>query len=169
MASTGRSSTPALSHWKRGACANGLVGRMEAIDAEVLATLRDDIFRPTVVEQAIALALEALKPARQNRARAALERELRNVREDAERLADAVERGDRNVDAAREVLRMLLVDSLRFTPLVEGARRAYAFEGAIALERLVSDVIELPTLTGVASPTGLGKADAVGGLIRRAA
>jgi hypothetical protein len=33
-----------------------LVGRMEAIDAEGLATLRDDILRPTVVEQAIALA-----------------------------------------------------------------------------------------------------------------
>ena len=33
------------SHWERGAsiCANGLVGRMEAIDAEVLATLQDDI------------------------------------------------------------------------------------------------------------------------------
>ena len=51
-----------------------------------------------------------------------------------------------NVDAAREVLRVLLVDSLRFTPLVDGARRAYAFEGSIALDRLVAGVIELPTL-----------------------
>jgi site-specific DNA recombinase len=196
------------SHWKRGACSNGLVGRMEAIDAEVLATLRDDILRPTVVEQAIALALEELKPAKQDRARAALERELRDVREDSERLADAIERGgsldvlvgrlrarqvrrqeierqlaesqtfvvpepaaglerrlrqkladwrgllEQNVDAARDVLRTLLIDPLRFTPMIEGARRAYAFEGAIALNRLVSGVIELKTRTGLASPTG---------------
>jgi len=30
----------------------------------------------------------------------------------------------------------------------------YAFHGAIALDRLVSGVIELKTLSGVASPTG---------------
>jgi hypothetical protein len=69
-----------------------------------------------------------------------LERRLR------EKLANWRHLLNRNVDAARDVLRILLVDSLRFTPLVEGARRAYAFEGAIALERLVSGVIELPTL-----------------------
>jgi hypothetical protein len=37
---------------------------MEVIDAEVLATLRDDIFRPSVVERAVALVLEELSPRR---------------------------------------------------------------------------------------------------------
>jgi DNA invertase Pin-like site-specific DNA recombinase len=54
------------SHWERGpsVCSNGLVGRMEAIDAEVLATLEDDILRPSVIERAVALALEELGPER---------------------------------------------------------------------------------------------------------
>ena len=60
----------------------------------------------------------------------------------------------RNVDSGREVLRALLVGPLRFTPIIEDRRRAYAFEGAVALERLVSGVIDLPALTGVASPAG---------------
>jgi hypothetical protein len=37
---------------------------MEAIDAEVLATLEDDILRPSVIERAVALALEELGPER---------------------------------------------------------------------------------------------------------
>ena len=60
----------------------------------------------------------------------------------------------RNVDCGREVLRALLVVPLRFTPIIEGRRRAYQFDGLVGLARLVSGVIELPTLTGVASPTG---------------
>jgi hypothetical protein len=59
----------------------------------------------------------------------------------------------RNVDCGREVLRALLVVPLRFTPITEGRRRAYKFEGLVGLSRLVAGVIELPTLTGVASPT----------------
>ena len=47
---------------RRAVCANGLVGRMDVIDAEVLATLGDDILRPSVVERAVALALEELQP-----------------------------------------------------------------------------------------------------------
>jgi site-specific DNA recombinase len=45
------------SHWKRGreVCGNGLVGRMDLIDGEVLATLRDDVLRPSVIERAVAL------------------------------------------------------------------------------------------------------------------
>jgi len=39
-------------------------------------------------------------------------------------------------------------------PSIQGARRAYAFEGALTLDRLVSGVIQLKTRTGVASPTG---------------
>ena len=63
----------------------------------------------------------------------------------------------RNIDSGREVLRALLVGPLRFTPIIENGRRAYAFEGAVALERLVAGVIDLPTLTGVASPGGFGR------------
>jgi hypothetical protein len=75
------------SFWKRGAsvCGNNLVARMDAIDAEVLATLQDDILRPSVVEQAIALALEELSPRRQVEARGALEGELSIVRAECKR------------------------------------------------------------------------------------
>ena len=75
----------------------------------------------------------------------------------------------RNVDSARDVLRVLLAEPLRFTPIIDERRRAYAFNAPIALDRLVSGVIELKTLTGVASPTGLGKMDRIGGRFRRAA
>jgi hypothetical protein len=54
------------SHWKRGreVCGNGLVGRMDLIDAEVLATLRDDVLRPSVIERAVALVIEEMSPRR---------------------------------------------------------------------------------------------------------
>ena len=41
------------SFWKRGAnvCTNNLVARIETIDAQLLATLQDDILRPSVVEK----------------------------------------------------------------------------------------------------------------------
>ena len=56
-----------LTHWKRGAsiCANGLLGRSDTLDAEVLATLQDDIMRPSVIEEAIRMAMAELAPARQ--------------------------------------------------------------------------------------------------------
>jgi hypothetical protein len=60
----------------------------------------------------------------------------------------------RNVESGCDVLRALLVGPLNFTPVLEARRRGYAFEGAIALDRLVSGVITLPALTGVASPAG---------------
>jgi hypothetical protein len=197
-------------HWKRGpeACGNGLVARMEAIDGEVLATVQEDILRPSVIEHAVALALEELSPRRQDVAHAKLERELLDVRAECERLAEAIGRGapldallerlaarqarrvelegvllaaahtvaptagpaleqrlrakladwrgllTRNVESGRDVLRALLVGPLNFTPVIEARRRGYAFEGAIALDRLVSGVITLPALTGVASPAG---------------
>jgi hypothetical protein len=42
------------------------------------------------------------------------------------------------------VLRTLLVGPLRFTPIDEERRRGYAFEGMIALDRLLSGVVDLP-------------------------
>jgi site-specific DNA recombinase len=200
-------------HWKRGpeTCRNGLVGRMDAIDAEVLATLETDVLRPRIVEAAIAMALDALRSERRDDACETLTQDLAAARVESERLADAIQRGGpmdvlldrlracqkrraeleeqiaatrpivtpvtgpgleqrlrakladwrglltRNIDSGRDVLRALLVGPLRFTPIVEDRRRAYAFEGAVALERLVSGVIDLPTLTGVASPGGYGR------------
>jgi hypothetical protein len=70
-----------------------------------------------------------------------------------EKLADWRGLLTRNVESGRAVLKALLEGPLRFTPILEGRRPAYAFEGSISLEKLVSGVIELPTLTGVASPT----------------
>ena len=57
-----------------------------------------------------------------------------------------------DLEEARNVLRTLLVGPLRFTPVVEERRRGYRFEGAIALDRLGSGIVDLPP--GVASPTG---------------
>ncbi len=82
-----------VTHWKRGACGNGLIAPMEALDAEVLATLQDDILRPTVIERGLAIALEELSPRRQSQALATLERELLTVRAECERLAEAISRG----------------------------------------------------------------------------
>jgi hypothetical protein len=72
---------------------------MDILDAEVLATLPDDILRPSVITQAIAIALEELSPRRQEEARDGLERELLTVRMECERVAEAIGRGgprDRN-------------------------------------------------------------------------
>ena len=196
------------SFWKRGGkvCPNNLVGRMDVIDAEVLATLQDDVCRPAVVEAAIRLALDELAPARQDRTRAALDAELAAVRLECDRLAAAIGQGgpldalverltarqgrrvtlerelsgrltdsphvnleglearlraklddwrgllQRNVSEGRAVLRTLLIGPLRFTPVNEARRRGYAFEGTIALDRLLAGVVDLPTK--VASPTG---------------
>jgi hypothetical protein len=83
------------SFWKRGAkvCSNNLVARMDVLDAEVLATLQDDVCRPAVIEEAIRLALEELSSARQDRDRARLDGELLTVRPECARLAEAIGRG----------------------------------------------------------------------------
>jgi len=53
-----------LTFWKKGAskCVNNLAASMALLDAEVLATLQEDILQPTVIERAVAPALEALSP-----------------------------------------------------------------------------------------------------------
>jgi len=66
---------------------------MDLLDAEVLATLQHDILRPSVIEQAIALALKELSPRRQDVAREAIERELALVRAECDRLAEGICRG----------------------------------------------------------------------------
>ena len=48
---------------------NAVLAPMAGLDAELLATLQDDILRPTVIEQALAIALEELSPKRQSHGR----------------------------------------------------------------------------------------------------
>jgi hypothetical protein len=71
------------------------VARTAAIDAEVLATLAEDVLRPTVINQAVALALDELAPAGADRARRTLEAELTKVTGECGRLAEAIGRGGR--------------------------------------------------------------------------
>jgi hypothetical protein len=79
----------------------------------------------------------------------ALERLIR------EKLADWRGLLTRNVGTGREVLRTLLLETFRFAPVVEERRRGYRFTATLALDRVVSGVVDLPkTLAGVASPTG---------------
>ena len=82
-------------HSKRGARvgSNGRVARTAAIDAEVLAMLAEDVLRPTVINRAIALALDELAPAGADRARRTLEAELTKVTGECGRLAEAIGRG----------------------------------------------------------------------------
>jgi hypothetical protein len=83
------------SFWKRGArvCPNNLLAPLVGLNEEVLGTMQDDIFRPSIVQEAIRLALADLTPARESAARQKLERELSTVRAECERLADAIARG----------------------------------------------------------------------------
>jgi hypothetical protein len=69
-----------------------------------------------------------------------------------EKLADWCALLKRNADGGRAVLKELLVGPLRFTPEVDERRRRYRFTGAIALDRLVTGVIDLKTLTGAIGP-----------------
>jgi hypothetical protein len=84
-------------HEKRGVrvCSNGMVARTAAIDAEVIATLAEDVLRPTVISQAIGLALDELAPAGANRVRRTLEAELTKVTTECGRLAEAIGPGGR--------------------------------------------------------------------------
>jgi len=67
-----------------------------------------------------------------------------------------------DVANARTVLRALLEGPIRFTPLVDDGRRRYAFEGAIALDRLVEGVVDLPWCG--TSPTGFESLPSMPGL-----
>jgi hypothetical protein len=49
-----------------------------------------------------------------------------------------------DVEQGRRVLRALLVEPFRFTPMLDGRRRGYTFTATIALDRLVSGVVDLP-------------------------
>ena len=56
-----------------------------------------------------------------------------------------------DVAEGRAALRSLLMGPIKFTPIREEPRRGYAFEAAIALDRLLARVIELATKMASAS------------------
>jgi hypothetical protein len=64
----------------------------------------------------------------------------------------------RNVATGNAMLRTLLAEPIRFTPVLEDRRRGYRFEGRIALDRMVAGLV-LPELSAklhqlVSSPGG---------------
>ena len=67
------------------------------------------------------------------------------------------------------MLRTLLIGPLRFMPVRDGRRVGCAFQGALAVDRMLGGVVELPTV--VASPTGFAKLQnaPLDGIIRRRA
>jgi site-specific DNA recombinase len=83
------------SYWERGpsVCNNRLVGRMDAIDAEVLATLEDDILRPSVIERAVTLALAELEPERDRAHQARICAELAEIDAECRKLTAAITAG----------------------------------------------------------------------------
>lgn len=65
----------------------------------------------------------------------------------------------RNVATGNAMLRTLLAEPIRFTPVLEDRRRGYRFEGRIALDRMLTGLVELPELSAklhqlVSSPEG---------------
>lgn len=117
-------------HAKRSArvCSNGLVARTSAIDAEVLATLAEDVLRPSVIDQAIALAFEELAPAGADRARRRLDAELTKVTTECGRLAEAIGQGGRltplldrltRLDARADLLRAELAACAAPAPMID--------------------------------------------------
>jgi DNA invertase Pin-like site-specific DNA recombinase len=121
-------------YWKRGSsvCGNRLVARVDAIDHEVLATLADDVLRPSVIEQAVHLALEELIPADQQKPQRAIETELAALEDECRRLSEAIARGG-NLDA-------LLVS------LTQRQGRADALRTDLARLRTVRSTIDHETL-----------------------
>ena len=83
------------SSWARGSqiCGNRLVGRTDAIDAEVLATLKTDILRPSVIERAISLALDELGPERDRAHQAAMAAELADLDAECRQLTARITAG----------------------------------------------------------------------------
>ena len=139
------------SYWKRdrAVCASGLVGRTEVIDAEVLATIGDDILRPSVVDRAVALALEELQPEANAERQVRLASELAALDAEHDELMASVRRGGDVAVLARLVGRLQAVQvrrqmltttrpaspSLPFSPVVDERGRRYRFTGRIAMQR----------------------------------
>ena len=84
------------SFWNRGSSVSGnnVAARVDLVDDEVLATLRDDILRPPVVERALALALEELAPLERPTASSrGLLLEIADLETECARLAEPIAQG----------------------------------------------------------------------------
>jgi hypothetical protein len=85
--------------------------------------------------------------------RVALEQRLQTKLEDWRGLLT------RSVSSGNAMLRTLLAEPIRFTPISDERRRAYRFEGRIALDRLIAGLVPLEDFGRklhqlMASPTG---------------
>jgi hypothetical protein len=65
----------------------------------------------------------------------------------------------RNVATGNAMLRTLLAEPIRFTPVIEDRRRGYRFDGRIALDRILTGLATLPEVSAklhrlVSSPEG---------------
>jgi site-specific DNA recombinase len=74
-------------------CANGLELRGEVVESATLAAIEADVLRPSIVERAVQLALDALEADRPDDRRSALRRELTRTEAELGRLAAAVAEG----------------------------------------------------------------------------
>jgi len=73
--------------------------------------------------------------------RVALERRVRA------KLADWRGLLTRDVATGNATLRTLLAEPIRFTPVRDGRRVGYRFEGRIALDRMIAGLVPVPALT----------------------
>jgi site-specific DNA recombinase len=110
-------------------CANGLELRGDVVEPATLAAIEADILRPSVMERAVQLALDALEADRPDDRRSALKRELTRTEAELGRLAAAVAEGGSFatlVDAmrARETQADRLRNEIRALDLQLGGRPA---------------------------------------------
>jgi hypothetical protein len=112
---------------------------MDVIDAEVVATLRDDVFRPTVIEQAVKFALEELEPAKQDEQREHVASELAAIDAEHAQLMAAVQRGGSVDTLARLVGRLQALQARReaLTKMKPARRGITAPRAPVALERRI--------------------------------
>ena len=110
-------------------CANGLELRGEVIEQATLTAIKADILRPSVVERAVRLALDALEADRPDDRRAGLKRELTRTEAELGRLAVAVAEGGAlatlvGAIQAREAKRDGLLHEIRALDVQLGGRPA---------------------------------------------
>ena len=86
---------------------------MDIINAEVLATLQDDVFRPSVIERAVTIALEELNPAKQDEQREQAVAEVAAIDAEQAQLMAAVQRGGSVDTLARLVGRLQALQTRR--------------------------------------------------------
>ena len=112
---------------------------MDIINAEVLATLQDDVFRPSVIERAVTLALEEFTPARQDEQREQATAEVAAVDAEHAQLMAAVQRGGSVDTLARLVGRLQALQTRResLTRVISTGRAITAPRAPLDLDRRI--------------------------------